>query len=95
MLNISELKGYVLKEHRKIDELHGEGYVLEHRKSGARVLLIDNDDNNKVFSIAFGRRRRTIPVWRTFWSTPCSAVRRSSHLKIRLWSWPRARSIHF
>ena len=53
MLNISELKGYMLKEHRKIDELHGEGYVLEHRKSGARVLLIDNDDNNKVFSIAF------------------------------------------
>ena len=33
MLNISELKGYMLKEHRKIDELHGEGYVLEHRKT--------------------------------------------------------------
>ena len=53
MLNISDLRGYVLKERRKIDELHGEGYVLEHRKSGARVFLIDNDDTNKVFSIAF------------------------------------------
>ena len=53
MLNISELKGYVLKERKKIEELHGEGYVLEHKRSGARVLLIDNDDTNKVFSIAF------------------------------------------
>ena len=90
MLNISELKGYVLKEHRKIDELHGEGYVLEHRKSGARVLLIDNDDTNKVFSIAF----RTPPaddtgVAHISWSTRCCAVRRSSRPRTRLWSWPR------
>src|SRR5699024_742986 len=35
------------------EELHGVGYVLEHKRSGARVLLIDNDDTNKVFSIAF------------------------------------------
>lgn len=53
MLNIAEMKGYVLEEHRKIEELHGEGYVLRHRRSGARVLLVDNDDENKVFSIAF------------------------------------------
>ena len=53
MLNISELKSYVLKERKQIEELHGVGYVLEHKRSGARVLLIDNDDTNKVFSIAF------------------------------------------
>ena len=27
--------------------------MLEHKRSGARVLIIDNDDTNKVFSIAF------------------------------------------
>lgn len=53
MLNIAEIKGYVLEEHKKIEELQGEGYVLRHRQSGARVLLVDNDDENKVFSIAF------------------------------------------
>ena len=53
MLNLSDLRGYVLKEHKKIEELHGDGYVLCHEKSGARVLLVDNDDDNKVFSIAF------------------------------------------
>ena len=53
MLNLSDLRGYVLKEHKKIEELHGDGYVLYHEKSGARVLLVDNDDDNKVFSIAF------------------------------------------
>ena len=49
----SDLKGYVLIGAKKIEELDGEGYVLCHKKSGARVLLIDNEDTNKVFSIAF------------------------------------------
>ena len=53
MLNLSDLKGYVLEEHKKIEELHGDGYVLRHQKTGARILLVDNDDDNKVFSIAF------------------------------------------
>ena len=53
MQNIAKFKGYVLKQHKKIEELGGEGYLLQHEKSGARVLLIDNDDENKVFSIAF------------------------------------------
>lgn len=53
MLNLAEIKGYVLEERKTVKELEGEGYVLRHEKSGARVLLIDNEDNNKVFSIAF------------------------------------------
>ena len=53
MLKVSELKGYTLKQQRKIKELDAQGYLLVHEKSGARVLLVDNDDENKVFSIAF------------------------------------------
>ena len=45
MLNISELKGYMLKEYRKRDELHGEGYVREHRKTGDEVMRIDTEGN--------------------------------------------------
>ena len=33
--------------------MNSEGIVLEHRKSGARLFLMSNDDDNKVFSIGF------------------------------------------
>ncbi len=33
--------------------IHSKGTLLKHKKSGARVVLIENDDKNKVFSIAF------------------------------------------
>jgi len=44
---------YKLIEEKKIDELNGIGQLYEHEKSGARVLVIKNDDRNKTFSIAF------------------------------------------
>lgn len=42
----------------KLEDLNGIGKVLVHKKTGARVALIANEDNNKVFSIGF----RTPPV---------------------------------
>ena len=53
MLKETDFKRYSFVQKEKIDELNGYGYVLEHKKTGARVLLIENDDTNKVFSIAF------------------------------------------
>ena len=53
MLKETDFKSYSFVQKEKIDELNGYGYVLEHKKTGARVLLIENDDTNKVFSIAF------------------------------------------
>lgn len=53
MLRESDYKNYKLEQHVKLDELQGEGYVLRHVKTGARVLLVENDDINKVFSIGF------------------------------------------
>lgn len=40
-----------------VKELHSQAYELRHEKSGAKVLYIQNDDDNKVFSISF----RTTP----------------------------------
>jgi Zn-dependent M16 (insulinase) family peptidase len=37
----------------KLEDLNGVGKVLVHKKTGAKVALIANDDNNKVFSIGF------------------------------------------
>ena len=53
MLNSSDYHNYILEQRKTLDELHGEGYVLRHKKTGARVLLVENDDDNKVFSIGF------------------------------------------
>ncbi|MCR5294465.1 MAG: insulinase family protein [Lachnospiraceae bacterium] len=39
--------------HEELPDIHAEGYLLMHKKSGARVMLIPNADDNKVFNIAF------------------------------------------
>ena len=57
-MDIKKIPGYELKEEKKLAELNGTGYLLRHIKTGARVLVIENDDENKVFNIAF----RTPPV---------------------------------
>ena len=41
----------ILKE--EISDIHSEGYLLKHKKSGARVMVLKNEDENKVFNIAF------------------------------------------
>jgi presequence protease len=53
----NDYPGYTLIEKRYVKEVNADCYLLEHIKSGARVLKIAADDPNKTFSIAF----RTIP----------------------------------
>ena len=50
---IKDLKEYEIIEERKIGDLNSQGYLLKHKKSGARVMLLSNDDENKVFYIGF------------------------------------------
>ncbi len=52
-MTIEELKAYELLEKREIEELHSTGYYLKHKKTGAKVCLLSNDDENKVFYIGF------------------------------------------
>lgn len=52
-MNLDRLKAYELLQQKTLKDLNSEGYLLRHKKSGARVLLIKNDDENKVFSIGF------------------------------------------
>ena len=51
-LNIQH-NAYELLQEQKLSDIHSHGYVLRHRKSGARVLYLANNDENKVFSISF------------------------------------------
>ncbi|MCI7322822.1 MAG: insulinase family protein [Lachnospiraceae bacterium] len=44
---------YDLVEERELKDISSKGYILKHKKSGARLCVIANDDDNKVFSIGF------------------------------------------
>lgn len=44
---------YDLIEERRIEELDSTGYILQHKKSGAKICILSNSDENKVFSIGF------------------------------------------
>ena len=44
---------YELISEEYIGDVRAEGKLLRHRKSGARIALLSNDDENKVFNIAF------------------------------------------
>ena len=52
-MDLTKLTAYEIIEHRPLPDLKSEGALLRHKKSGARVLLISNDDENKVFNIGF------------------------------------------
>ena len=39
--------------HKNIEEVDSEGWFLKHKKTGARIVLLANDDDNKVFNIGF------------------------------------------
>ena len=56
-MTIRELKEYELIEEREISDVKSQGYLLRHKKSGARIALLSNEDDNKVFYIGF----RTTP----------------------------------
>jgi presequence protease len=50
---LRRLDAYEVTEHHELADIRGEGYLLRHRKSGARVVLMPNEDSNKVFFIGF------------------------------------------
>lgn len=53
MKKINELNAYEVIIHKNIEEVNSEGWLLKHKKTGARVVLLSNDDENKVFNIGF------------------------------------------
>ena len=49
--------GFRVSRMSHIEEVNADAYLMEHVKSGARLLYLDSDDDNKVFYICF----RTTP----------------------------------
>ncbi|MGN0141781.1 MAG: insulinase family protein [Roseburia sp.] len=52
-MKITDLTAYELLEKRPLADINSEGLILRHKKSGARIAVISNDDDNKVFYIGF------------------------------------------
>ncbi len=52
-MSIYDLTAYEVVQTEDLSDLKSKGTLLRHRKSGARVLLMENDDENKVFAIGF------------------------------------------
>ena len=46
-------KNYKLIKTQDLKDINSVGTLLVHEKTGARVLLISNDDENKAFCIGF------------------------------------------
>ena len=51
---MKQYPGYTLVKSEDCPEQHGVLTVLRHEVSGAAVLLVENDDNNKAFGVGFG-----------------------------------------
>ncbi len=52
-MNPNHLNAYEVLKEEKLQDIHSKGWLLRHKKTGARVMLIENSDENKVFNIAF------------------------------------------
>ena len=52
-MQIEQLQAYTVLEKKEIKELNSFSYLLRHNKTGARIALLSNDDDNKVFYIGF------------------------------------------
>ena len=53
MARVEDVSAYEIIEKREIKDIHSMSYLLRHKKTGARVALLENDDENKVFYIGF------------------------------------------
>lgn len=45
--------GFRLVETKKVKEVNSDAHLFYHEKSGARLLFLENEEDNKVFSISF------------------------------------------
>lgn len=52
-MELHELSAYEIIEERRIPDVDSRGYIFRHKKSGARVAVLSNKDDNKVFYIGF------------------------------------------
>ena len=53
LMAVKDIKEYEIIKQYYMEDLNSQAYLLKHKKTGARIALLSNDDNNKVFNIGF------------------------------------------
>lgn len=53
MFDVVEKGIYLLEKEEALPEMNGTGYLLRHKKTQARVVVVTSEDKNKVFHIGF------------------------------------------
>lgn len=52
-MTIHDLAEYEILDEHRVEDVQSDGFILRHKKSGARIAVLSNNDDNKVFYIGF------------------------------------------
>ena len=52
-MTIHGLAEYEILDEHRVEGVQSDGFILRHKKSGARIAILSNNDDNKVFYIGF------------------------------------------
>ncbi|MEE3468739.1 MAG: insulinase family protein, partial [Eubacterium sp.] len=52
-MDINKIPAYELITREEIEEVDSTAYLLQHKKTRARIVVLENEDDNKVFDIGF------------------------------------------
>lgn len=52
-MTIHDLAEYEILDEHRVEDVQSDGLILRHKKSGARIAILSNNDDNKVFYIGF------------------------------------------
>lgn len=52
-MTIHDLAEYEILDEHRVADVQSDGFILRHKKSGARIAILSNNDDNKVFYIGF------------------------------------------
>ena len=52
-MTIHDLAEYEILDEHRVEDVQSDGFILRHKKSGARIAILSNNDDNKVFYIGF------------------------------------------
>ena len=52
-MTIHDLAEYEILDEHRVEDVQSDGFILRHKKSGARIAILSNNDDNNVFYIGF------------------------------------------
>lgn len=74
-MSIYDLTAYEVLQQEDLSDLKSKGTLLKHKKSGARVLLMENDDEIRSLRSVSVRLRPTAREFRILWNIQFCADR--------------------